>query len=305
MKRVNIALSPLYGIARTIPRFILNQLYHTYILPYFDYCDVIYDGHLTITDELRLERLQNRAARLVTGAEFRTSTDALRRDLGWDLLKTRRVKHKLTFYRKLKYEQSFIPEYITAIIPENRQRVTGRTLRNAHLQTLPSNRTSSFSRSFVPDTTRLWNRLPADFHAITSTVTFKTALTNHISVPKPPRYYGLGSKRGNRFHTRLRLGMSCLHSHQYQILKTPSPQCSCGHPQENTQHFVLHCTHHRQHRTQMVANITQIIQKDFSSLPGHTQLVILLNGKGLTRSESCKVADEFQRFLLKTGRFEC
>ena len=152
------------------------------------------------TDEIRLERLQNRIARLVTGAEFRTSSEALRRDLGWDLLKTRRIKHKLTFYRKLKYEQAFIPEYITAIIPETRQQETGRTLRNANLQTLPSNRTSSFTKSFISDTTRLWNKLPEDFHFFSTTKTFKAALTKHFSLAKPPRDYELETLKGNRLH---------------------------------------------------------------------------------------------------------
>ena len=204
----------------------------------------------------------------------------------------------------MKCEQSFIPEYITAIIPENRQNVTGRTLRNSHLQTLPSNRTSSFNKSFIPDTTRLWNALPADFYLITSNVAFKTALKKHISVPKPPRYYGLGTKRSNRLHTRLRLGMSCLHAHQYQILKTPSPQCSCGNTLENTKHFALHCAHYQQCRSRMFANITYIMQRDFSTLPGPIQLDILLNGKSLTSTESFRVAEEFHKFLLTTNRFK-
>ena len=138
---------------------------------------------------------------------------------------------------------------------------------------------------------------------IASTKTFKTALTEHLSVAKPPRYYELGTVRGNRLHTKLRLGMSCLHAHQYQILKTLSPQCSCGHSSENTKHFVLHCIHHQQHRTLMISNITHIIQNDFSSLTTCIQLDTLLHGKGLTISEGCKIAEEFQNFLLKTGRF--
>ena len=57
--------------------------------------------------------------------------------------------------------------------------------------------------------------------------------------------------KGNRLHTKLRLGMSLLNAHQYQILKTLSPQCTCGHSSENTKHFILHCIHHQQHRIRM------------------------------------------------------
>ena len=295
----------MYRIAQIVPRTILNQIYFAYILPYFDYCDAIYDGHLTITDEIRLERLQNRIARLVTGAEFRTSSEKLRRDLGWDLLKTRRKKHRLILYRKLKCERAYIPEYITSIIPETRQEETGRILRNARLQSLPYNRTTSFRQAFIPNTTRLWNSLPDFFHVIPSSETFKKSITNHFSVPKPPVYYGSGTVRGNRLHTRLRLGMTCLNAHQYQILRASTPQCSCGYSSENTKHFLLQCLNYQHYRTHMIRNLTHIMQQDFSSLPISIQLDTLLHGKGLTSDEGSEVAKEVQRFLFKTGRFGC
>ena len=93
IRKVNIAMSPLYPIASKLSREILANLYTTYIRPYFDYCDIVYDGHLTAYDERRLETAQNRAARLTTGALYRTSTDKLRLELGWDRLSTRREIH--------------------------------------------------------------------------------------------------------------------------------------------------------------------------------------------------------------------
>ena len=121
IRKVNIALSPLYPVAQQLPRQVLNIIYKTYIQPYFDYCDTIYDGHLTVHDELRLERLQNRAARLVTGTPFRTSTNKLREELGWDSLKTRRKIHRLTFYRRLYNTQDTIPSYIQNITSYHKQ----------------------------------------------------------------------------------------------------------------------------------------------------------------------------------------
>ena len=53
-RKINTALSPLYPIAKYLPRPILDQIYKTYIRPHFDYCDVIYDGHITIQDATRL-----------------------------------------------------------------------------------------------------------------------------------------------------------------------------------------------------------------------------------------------------------
>ena len=68
--KVNVALSPLYAIAKHIPKNVLDNIYKTYIRPHFDYCDAIYDGHITAQDSAKLETLQNRAARLVTGGTF-------------------------------------------------------------------------------------------------------------------------------------------------------------------------------------------------------------------------------------------
>ena len=95
-KKVNKSLSPLYPVAHYLPRHILDQIYKIYIRPYFDYCDTIFDGHITIQDATKLETLQNRAARLTTGSLFRTSSDKLRLELGWEKLSTRRQMHKLS-----------------------------------------------------------------------------------------------------------------------------------------------------------------------------------------------------------------
>ena len=91
IRTINTTLGPIYPVAKYLPRSILNNIYTTYIRPHFDYCDIIYDGNLTMTDAARLQSLQNRCARLVTGALFRSPTTALLNDLGWERLMTRRL----------------------------------------------------------------------------------------------------------------------------------------------------------------------------------------------------------------------
>ena len=66
IRKVNIALSPLYTVASALPRPLLEQIYVTYVRPHFDYCDAIFDGHITAHDEHRLETLQNRTASVKT-----------------------------------------------------------------------------------------------------------------------------------------------------------------------------------------------------------------------------------------------
>ena len=160
IKKVNKALGPLYPIAKYVPRNILLQIYNIYIQPYFDYCDTVYDGLITKTDAIRLERLQNRAARLITGTMLRTPTKKLMEELGWASMENRRKIHKLLLYHHLQTAGPQTPQYITSILPDTRADQTGRTLRNSRTLTQSFSRTTLFQNSFLPSTTRLWNDLP-------------------------------------------------------------------------------------------------------------------------------------------------
>ena len=174
-RKVNTALSPLYTIAKHIPRTILDQIYKTYIRPHFDYCDTIYDGHITVQDSMKLETLQNKAARLVTGGLYRTHTNDLLCELGWEKLKTRRQIHRLVLYHKLNTSEHH-PHYVTAMIPNTRARDTDRNLRNANAHTTSTIHTSAYKRSFLPTTIEQWNELPHDTQQLSHTHLKKTAL---------------------------------------------------------------------------------------------------------------------------------
>ena len=84
-------------------------LYRALIEPYFDYCCPVWGG---LSNELadKLQKLQNRAIRVITKSDYYSSTDALRGKLGWDDLCTRRKKQKLKLTFKSLNAQS--PEYL-------------------------------------------------------------------------------------------------------------------------------------------------------------------------------------------------
>ena len=264
----------------------------------------VYHMKITNTQTRRLEVLQNRAARLVTGTPFRTSTDKLRLDLGWDTLATRRQIHKLQLYFKLKHKANTLPRYVTAAMPHTRQQDTQRSLRNSSLQSLPPNRTTLLQRSFIPSTTRAWNHLPQSMQASKSTQTFKRELLERLSVPVPPSYFTLGTKTGNILHTKLRVGMSDLNAHLYSIQKAQSPNCVCSSTPETTNHFILTCRIHAHHRAELFRNMTLILQSDFFNLPPDIKTDILLHGKNLSSEQSHIVASTFQKFIFNTKRFQ-
>ena len=301
--KINKTLSPLYPIAKHLPRPILDQIYKTYIRPHFDYCDIIYDGLITIQDSTRLDTLQNRAARLTTGTLFRTRTDKLQSELGWEKLTARRRIHRLTFYQKLLDPKHSTPNYIQNILPRTREQDTNRTLRNLTTRTMLPARTTIYQKTFFIKTGKEWNNLP-ETTRITPYKNFKKEIAEKFGLPNPPQFYNDGSKRGNILHTRLRAQMSHLNSHLFRIQKTDSPACICGHKNENNRHFILHCPNYTNQRNILFDEISQTLQIKFSEVTPDAQLDILLHGSGWGVDRDRLVARHFQNFLFCSRRFD-
>ena len=297
IKKTNIAMSPLYAISKYIPKQVLCEIYSTYIQPFHDYCDIVYHGNLTASDELRLERQLNRIARLITGTPLRTPTDKLRKELGWDSLAQRRETHRLTFYHKLVYSPQNLPEYANELLPQNRTDATNTNLRNATTHTLPPTKTTAFQRSFLPATIKKWNSLPLTFRVEPSLVKFKTLLNNHCCSTPPPKYYFMGSKTGNQLHARLRTGTLPLNSYQYQVQKVHSPSCLCGSPEETSQHFLMHCPLYNEKRQQLFAIVRNILQRDILPINLNTEK-ILIHGQTLSNEEGRAVANSVQNYIV-------
>ena len=303
LKKANKSLSPLYPIAHHLPRNTLDAIYKTYVRPYLDYCDTIYDGHITIHDTMRLETFQNRAARLTTGALFRTSSDKLHKELGWDKLKTRRELHRLLLYHKLATSESQnVPNYIISLMPRSRQQDTNRSLRNAGHHSQPHVGTTKHQRTFFTLTGKQWNHLPGSIRTLPYK-DFKKKITEHLCIDKPPPYYLHGTKALNTMHTRIRLNMTQLNEDKYKIQKIDNPKCSCGYSQENIKHYLFSCHNYDQQRDLLYNNLQHILNYDLKQRPISFQLEVLLHGRGLGGGGGRQVARHFQNFLQESGRF--
>ena len=84
-------------------------LYRAFIEPHFDYCCPVWDG---LSNELadKLQKLQNRAIRVITKSDYHSSATALRTRLGWDDLSIRRMKIKAKLMFKTVNKQT--PKYL-------------------------------------------------------------------------------------------------------------------------------------------------------------------------------------------------
>ena len=61
------------GVIRRTKKYVkqdtLNVMYHSLVLPYFDYCSFVW-GNCSQTLKDKVQRLQNRAARVITGDRY-------------------------------------------------------------------------------------------------------------------------------------------------------------------------------------------------------------------------------------------
>ena len=93
----------------------LETFYLTFIRPLLEYGDIIWDN-CTQQENTELDKIQNEAARIATGATKLVSVDALYKEIGWETLEQRRNNHKLTLFYKM--INSLTPLYLTSLVPQ-------------------------------------------------------------------------------------------------------------------------------------------------------------------------------------------
>ena len=71
----------------------LQIIYISFIRPILEYSDVVWDN-ITQYEVNAIQKIQNEAARIVTGATKLVSLDMLNQEIGWESLQVRRSKHK-------------------------------------------------------------------------------------------------------------------------------------------------------------------------------------------------------------------
>lgn len=178
-------ISAKIGILRTlrkiVSRDVLKQLYNAIVQPHFDYGDVVYDS-ASVTNKNRLQNLQTRAAKLLTGAGPRDSRNPIFKMLGWLSLQQRRDYHKCVLMYKC--VNGSAPSYLCDILLSNTGSHQYGT-RGASQYRPPKARTAYYQNSFCITTINLWNNLPSDIQNSPSLAAFKSKLSKHMSA-KPP-----------------------------------------------------------------------------------------------------------------------
>lgn len=172
-KKANNTLSFLRRNLSSCPRQTKAQTYQTMVRPVLEYASTAWDPY-TQTNVNKLEAVQRRAARFVTG-DYRTtsSVSEMITNLGWETLQQRRTQAKLVMMYRITH--GLIDIQAPQLLHPAALNTRGHSVRFL----VPYCRIDAYRCSFFPSGIRLWNQLPESIVTAPTLETFKGGLAGH------------------------------------------------------------------------------------------------------------------------------
>ena len=167
-KKASAGIGALKRIRHLITEKTATKIFQALIQPYFDYCSEAWDG---ISNELsdKLQKLQNRAVRIITKSSFDTSAKPLISHLGLTNLANRRQFQIAKIMFKILNKRS--PKYLIDLFCYKNN---PRNLRNSEKKlVVPNPRTNYAMKSFGYKGAVTWNELPQNLRMSKTIHTFK------------------------------------------------------------------------------------------------------------------------------------
>ena len=250
----------------------LEIMYKSFILPLFDYADIIYDN-CTQTQAESLEELHLDALRTIIGTVRGTSHELIYIESGFIPLKERRKRHKLLLY--FKFVNNRLPNHINTKFPALITDHNPHHLRRPLDRYIPGSNTELYKNSFFLSTTSLWNELPEDIQATNSLSFFKRYL-NRNDKSIPPHYY-TGNRLEQVAHCKLRLGMSDLNYDLVNRHLRENARCNCGADNETANHFFLECNKYTVERSITIFHLPPLSRNTHTLLYGSPEYSLSFN----------------------------
>ena len=147
-------------------------MYNTLVMPYFNYCGAVW-GNINKGLADKLQKMQNRAARILTFSNYEVRSSVLLDELGWERLEYVRLKQlAVTMY---KIHNDLSPSYLRRIFT-NTSNVHSHNLRNSELNYyVPRPRTESAKGSLHYRGSVVWNKISSEIRNLPSLNVFKTS----------------------------------------------------------------------------------------------------------------------------------
>ena len=170
-KKVSSGIGALKRMRDFISTETAIRVYQSVVEPYLSYCSPVWDG-LGKKQSEKLQKLQNRAARVITCSSYDISSSSLLEELNWESLSTKRLKQKaiLMFNTINKHTPFYLQEMFSPS-----ESVYNLRDSNGKLY-VPKPRRDYLKRSFSYSGASLWNGLPESLRSVTSLAVFKAGL---------------------------------------------------------------------------------------------------------------------------------
>ena len=167
-KKIAAGIGAIKRIRHLVPPAILEHIYHALIQPHFDYCSTVW-GSCGVTLQDKLQKLQNRASRVVTFSNYDADASQLLEALNWKSLKCQRnLQEAIMVFKCL---HGLAPSYLNSKFSF---KSTGYDLRDSENKiNVPKPRTNYLKDSFSYKGATLWNSLPREARCSESLRSFK------------------------------------------------------------------------------------------------------------------------------------
>ena len=168
---LSLPISNLKRVRPFVPVNTLMTIFNSLVQPHVNYCCEVWDSCCK-TLAVKLQKLQNRAARVLTFSGYDASADPLIEILGWQKLELQISFHKAVMvYKSL---NGLTPEYMRSMFI---YRDTVYSLRDTEGKlNIPKPRTNYLKNSFSYTGAVLWNSLPAGLRQAKTLESFKAGL---------------------------------------------------------------------------------------------------------------------------------
>ena len=157
-----------------------------------------------------IERVQYKAALIVSGCWQGTSQDTIYDELDWESLCDRRWTCRLSIFYKI--SNGFAPSYLSDHIPK--RNVISMFLRNRP-DNPPLTRTERYENSFFPFTIKAWKELDEEAKSKTSVQSFKKYL-KQFKRPNGHFIFGVCDQFGIKLLAKIRVEFSDLRDHRFK-----------------------------------------------------------------------------------------
>jgi hypothetical protein len=180
IKNITGKLSWLGRLRQNVPRYILELVYKTYIIPLFDYASTVW-GCTNVNIKV-IQRLQNRAARIVTGCfDFINIRGIdLVKQLKWQNMQER-INYFLCIHMYNCIHGNAPSHLVNSIVMACDVHDVNTRLASTLNVAIPECRTEIFKRSFIYRASVIWNQLPEEIKDCDNVDIFKSKVRTFFS----------------------------------------------------------------------------------------------------------------------------